>query len=125
MAESMSGPQRIQLSRRKGWRMPANTISVARPNRWGNPYTVAEFGPDESVRLFAGIADGCWSPDLIANYDDANAATIYAMRCAWISRVGGSVSERIRCELRGHNLACWCAIGTPCHAEILLGLANR
>jgi hypothetical protein len=30
-------PQRIQLSRRKGWRMPENTVRVARPGMWGKP----------------------------------------------------------------------------------------
>lgn len=28
-------------------------------------------------------------------------------------------------ELRGKDLCCWCPIGSPCHAEILLRLANR
>lgn len=27
-------------------------------------------------------------------------------------------------ELRGKNLACWCQPGTPCHADVLLELAN-
>lgn len=27
-------------------------------------------------------------------------------------------------ELRGKNLACWCKPGTPCHADVLLRLAN-
>ncbi len=26
--------------------------------------------------------------------------------------------------LRGKNLACWCKIGRPCHADVLLELAN-
>ena len=28
-------------------------------------------------------------------------------------------------ELRGKNLACWCKAGTPCHADVLLKLANQ
>ena len=28
-------------------------------------------------------------------------------------------------ELRGNNLACWCKVGTPCHADVLLRLANE
>lgn len=32
--------------------------------------------------------------------------------------------ERIRTELRGHDLACWCPLGQPCHADVLLELAN-
>ena len=35
-------PQRIQLSRAKGWRMPADTVSVARPGKWGNPFRVGD-----------------------------------------------------------------------------------
>lgn len=33
-------PVRVQLSRAKGWRMPPNTVKVARPCRWGNPWRV-------------------------------------------------------------------------------------
>jgi hypothetical protein len=28
-------------------------------------------------------------------------------------------------ELRGHNLACWCPLDAPCHADILLEIANQ
>ena len=31
-------PIRVQLSRKKGWRMPENTVSVARPGKFGNPF---------------------------------------------------------------------------------------
>jgi hypothetical protein len=27
--------------------------------------------------------------------------------------------------LRGHDLACWCLVGMPCHADVLLELANQ
>lgn len=28
-------------------------------------------------------------------------------------------------DLRGHDLACWCPVDQPCHADVLLELANR
>jgi protein gp37 len=28
-------------------------------------------------------------------------------------------------ELRGKDLACWCPLDQPCHADVLLELANR
>jgi len=28
-------------------------------------------------------------------------------------------------HLRGKNLACWCALDQPCHADVLLELANK
>lgn len=27
--------------------------------------------------------------------------------------------------LRGHDLACWCPLDQPCHADVLLDYANR
>lgn len=31
----------------------------------------------------------------------------------------------IRGALRGKNLACWCSLDGPCHADVLLEIANR
>lgn len=31
----------------------------------------------------------------------------------------------VRHELRGKDLACWCKPGAPCHADVLLEIANR
>lgn len=31
-------PERIQLRRTKGWRLPENTVVVSRPSKWGNPF---------------------------------------------------------------------------------------
>lgn len=28
-------------------------------------------------------------------------------------------------ELSGKNLSCWCGLGEPCHADILLKIANK
>ncbi|NLH45606.1 MAG: DUF4326 domain-containing protein, partial [Acholeplasmataceae bacterium] len=28
-------------------------------------------------------------------------------------------------ELKGKNLACWCSLNSPCHADVLLRLSNR
>jgi hypothetical protein len=34
-------------------------------------------------------------------------------------------AEDIRAELRGKDLACWCPLDQPCHADVLLEIANR
>ena len=100
-------PERLQLQRRGGWRMPANTIKVDRSTRWGNPFRV---GP---------------------RYSAASAVADFRR---WIENDGPKglsedlpappSLEDIRKHLAGRNLACWCAIGAPCHAEVLLTLAN-
>lgn len=92
-------PKRIRLSRARGWRMPAGAIRVARPGRWGNPYVVGTPGiPDArtAVRLFRALLEAR----------------------------GAEMAEDLR-ALRGHDLACWCALDAPCHADVLLEFANR
>ena len=89
--------------------MPPNTVSVARPTKWGNPYPVRSsrrFHPKEpgSTPAQAVEAFRAWMAENLA----ANAFTRQALE-----------------ELRGKNLACWCKPGAPCHADVLLELANR
>lgn len=88
----MNRPVRVQLRRTKGWRMPPNTVKVARPSPFGN---------------YAGSTKEDFDRD-IANM--SNADRVFFM---------GKVKE-----LRGKNLACFCALDRPCHADTLLELAN-
>ena len=37
---------------------------------------------------------------------------------------GEAYKEAARRELRGHDLACFCRLDEPCHADILLRIAN-
>lgn len=107
-------PHRVQLSRRKGWRMPENTVSVARPTKWGNPFKVGERYLEES-----GLFDAS---------TPAKAVTLYRDWLLHKMSDGPSLhSMFIRSELRklrGRNLACWCPLDQPCHADVLLELAN-
>jgi hypothetical protein len=37
----------------KGWKMPPNTVKVDRTTKWGNPYTVKQYGtPEMCVSLY-------------------------------------------------------------------------
>lgn len=106
-------PDRVQLSRRKGWRMPDNTVSVARPGSLGNPFIVGKHGTrEECVRLFGLMMAGYLSLTV--------GPTITEQREA-----RARILERLP-DLRGKNLACWCRLdGKPCHADVLLELANK
>lgn len=49
------------------------------------------------------------------------------MRLAYPSAGGHFLKatvDTIRAELRGHDLACWCPLDQPCHADVLLEIAN-
>jgi hypothetical protein len=90
-------PRRLQLSRKNGYRLPQGAIVVSRPTKWGNPYK-----PDPMTRAQAVAA---YRRDLLAGK----------------LRVSTADARR---ELRGHDLACWCALDGPCHADVLLAVAN-
>jgi hypothetical protein len=102
-------PCRIQRSRAKGWRMPENTVYVGRPTRWGNPFS----GPlaAERFRLWLGGKMSVFEAATLMNWPCSPLAAAVINDCA----------PR---ELRGKNLACWCALDQPCHADVLLEIAN-
>lgn len=109
-------PKRIQLRRTKGWRKPDGAVVVARPSKWGNPFS-ARYWMDAE----------CWSQSVASAYcfrqfrdcmhgDDEPLNPDYA---AAIERIKRDIEE-----LRGKDLCCWCPLDRPCHADILLEIAN-
>ena len=110
-------PQRVQLSRRKGWRMPENTVKVDRSTKWGNHFVI---GKDPAQ--LAHYADYRRNVDLWTCWPVADAAT--AVRAFREMQCTKTFVERAQRDLRGKNLACWCKPGEPCHADVLLELAN-
>ena len=89
-------PKRIQLRRTKGWRIPPNTVVVSRPSKWGNPFKVGVYGTRRACFLRYSV---------------------------WVQH-HPKLSAELH-ELRGHNLGCWCRPSDPCHADVLLELANE
>jgi len=110
--------KRVQLSRAKGWRMPPNTVSVARPTLWGNPFRV---GVEDAATCVALYKDALRGRYYLASNQQ------YVAHHAWIARWR---ARRYRhpidaiSELRGKDLACWCSLDAACHADVLLRLAN-
>ena len=107
--------KRVQLSRQAGWRMPDNTVKVDRSTKWGNPWRVGEIDvPDaaEAVRRFRCAVIGV----------ELN-GRLCPPRAHPDSRIGRIIADIA--ELRGKDLACWCPPDSPCHADVLLELANK
>ncbi len=92
-------PRRIQRRRTKGWRMPENAVYVGRPTRWGNPFFTAEL-----------FKEWLTAPEVSGGLSHLAYLRGYLL---------GSLPE-----LRGKDLACWCPLGQPCHADVLLRIAN-
>ena len=107
-------PHRVQLSRKKGWKLPPHTVSVARPGRWGNPFSVVPDAPP-------GTPVGTRYTAMPSVLDAVTACR------RWLQDdpAGQQLAQEAATLLRGKNLACWCPLGGPCHAEVLLEVANR
>ena len=118
-------PERIQRKRSKDWRMPENTVYVGRPSKWGNPWHV-------ETALKSGLFKAEAVPQVVVTEFEA-----------WLTREASPNDEHLGYwfkpemiaqkeyilshlhELCGKNLACWCPVGQPCHADVLLRLANK
>lgn len=138
----MTRPIRIQRKRTKGWEMPEGAVYVGRPTKWGNPFNFAA-----ADYCWNALALGCRG-----DAKGRREASVKAFR-QWIYNPGGRVKEmdfavvaecrgkkvqigprakagmapsldEVREELRGKDLACWCPLDQPCHADVLLELAN-
>lgn len=109
----MTAPKRIQRKRIKGWRMPERTVYVGRPTEWGNPWKVGDHmrltWPYQAGTTEQKIREVVITPEL--------AVVLYRM--AFTPDQPQAVAE-----LGGQDLACWCPLDQPCHADVLLELAN-
>lgn len=105
-------PIRIQRKRTKGWKMPPNTVYVGRPSIYGNRFKVGRDGLDrEDVTIMFQtflLQDG--GIELTDRRGDFAGILSLAV---------------IKRELKGKNLCCWCPLDEPCHADILLKIANE
>lgn len=76
--------------------MPENKVYVGRPGKFGNAFDVATYGRRLAIFNFR-------------------------QRMRNMKLINPEFFE----ELRGKNLACWCRLDQPCHADVLLELANQ
>lgn len=115
----MTMPERIQRRRTAGWRMPEGAVYVGRPGRWGNPFTVdgaLESGcahtPDEAQQLVVDCFRSCLTHGELSEWWFTGGASRFI-----------AIAEDLD-QLRDRNLVCWCPLDQPCHADVLLDLAN-
>ena len=145
--------ERIQLRRTKGWRLPENAMSVARPTRWGNPF---KLGTVSALARIPAVHypnqpweyEGRISADGMRHdyHHPSGRITVChvrymtadeVVRCYRALLLGGGwpldwmnvggyyrTAAEAQVELAGRDLACWCPLNRPCHADVLLEIAN-
>ena len=107
-----ASPLRLQRTRKKGggylWpgmdkgnvfisnSLPV--VYVGRPTIWGSMFQLNEgYSREQSVNSYV----------------------------AWVELQPSPFFDAVKRILKGKNLACWCPLDQPCHADILLAIANK
>lgn len=122
-------PKRIQRKRTRGWKMPEGVVSVDRATIFGNPYRVTRVKfipttahPEAGEEWHVDAMDGtiyCFKTKR-----EALEAAVKLFRFNVYSEHNGVYRDAVKLELRGKDLACWCPLDQPCHADVLLEIAN-
>lgn len=102
-------PERIQFKRRKGFRLPANTVRVLRPSYWGNEYKIGMVAFDGETEKVIHLE---------------RRQNVIAAHERQLKRILERDPKYLE-PLRGKNLACFCRLDQECHADVLLKYANR
>lgn len=108
MTEREPSPKRVQMRCDRPWRKDhPDAVIVARPRMWGNPFPVGR------LPHIGNLLEVTETPSQsVALYRD------------YLATLGDEL-EGFLAPLRGRDLACWCPLDQPCHADVLLELANR
>jgi hypothetical protein len=93
--------------------MPEGAIYVGRPTRWGNPCRI--------TRCIVSDENG-YEHHAVSRAETRGIAARLFREALYDDRLPITLEDVD--ELRGHDLACWCPLSSPCHADVLLEVAN-
>src|SRR5699024_4075911 len=93
------------------------------PSKWGNCCTVSGDAPSFTVSINGFAA---WE-GVFETREAARAHAVRAYRWQLLNHpdVVGVTAADVRAELSGRVLACWCPLDQPCHADVLIEIANE
>ena len=97
--------------------MPEGAVYVGRPTDYGNPFvgkTRADAVRTYREWLTRGSITVAVGPD----------QEIVRMEYIPMRNMPAEVVRMAKAYLRGKDLACWCPLDQPCHADVLLEIAN-
>lgn len=123
----MVKPYRVQRKRSAGWRLPEGAVIVDRTSKWGNPFRISE---SDQVDVWE-VSDGRGMQGTVRGRLAAHEMAVALFRGVLVSgnkqeqlKWLGYTAAEVRVELAGKPLACWCGLDEPCHADVLLMVAN-
>ncbi len=133
-------PKRIQRKRTKGWRMPEGAVYVGRPTLWSNPFKLEQakgwprwggappwhiVGPDGRLHFAEDDGKPIIGREAASRHDRRLAAGKAVELYVEVLRIFEPEEDEFWTPIVGRDLACWCPLTQPCHADVLLEIANR
>jgi hypothetical protein len=120
---------RIQRTRKKGFKLPPNTVCITRPGKWGNPFKVGEtyrnsawiaaMFPDNPKYALELIETG------ITPANAKEAVEWFEISMEAMFRLDPDRTKEDLLKLKDKNLACWCKVGDPCHGDLLVEIIEK
>jgi hypothetical protein len=129
-------PERIQRKRTKGWKKPEGAVYVGRGSRYGNPFKIGAGHRTRGMLDSPSPIDGPYLPGVYATRDVMGNEVTYEAKPVADAAEAIDLFKRhysdnwkwlfpnLARDLRGRDLMCWCPIDQPCHADVLLEIAN-
>jgi hypothetical protein len=123
-------PVRVQRRRTAGWSAPLDSqgrkpVYVGRGSRWGNPFAIVRQA-DGLYGIPAAVGSGPWPTFSTVEEARGEAVRLFDLHVGVMGmhEYDADVLASLRRELAGRDLMCWCPESGPCHADVLLALAN-
>jgi hypothetical protein len=126
-------PIRIQRKRTKGWRLESPNglpcVYVGRGSKWGNPFILE----GDQIFVDAGYRRKVLDKWVYLAPGDSEYLLLFFEKIIERNKFADPDLQYWSdyfhkldfSELKGKNLVCWCPINRPCHADILMNLANK
>lgn len=113
-------PKRVQMTRQRPWRAEhPDAVIVARPSKWGNCFRV------DGKRIVNREGSELWHSFPTVEAAIVHVVAAFRYQIFAHPNVTGFTADEVRQELAGRDLACWCPLDQPCHADVLLEIANE
>ncbi len=101
-------PKRIQIKNIKGFRRPTDAVDVTNATEYGNPYDYRK------IRQRLKCTEIQAREIAVAGY----------IRYLKRTERGQKLFRKVQNNLKDRNLFCYCPLSKPCHADVLLRVAN-
>ena len=132
--------ERIQRKRTAGWRMPEDGVYAGRGSAYGNPFAIVKIkerqynNPYYCIKLVIinELSLQIYQTIDLNQYFEPNqvkkvAVKLYEKYIKLDHQEAGnnSILSKMRRELPGKKIVCWCPLDQPCHVDIIIKLINN